>query len=85
MGSPSKGFDTYDRKMETHIQGCEAITTRGIGDIREGNAGKIAEAYLWRFAGRQGRGMGQFPREGYGFCENSPPALPQLFSGFDSY
>jgi hypothetical protein len=75
--------DVYPLSMPIHFQGCEVITTRAMSQVRNPAMRQFAEAHLWRFASRQHAPDGAFVHEKHGYCENSQPALLQVFAGFD--
>ena len=76
-------LDLYPLSMPIHFQGCEVITTRAMGRVRDEKMRTFAEAHLWRFASRQHAPDGAFAHEKHGYCENSQPALLQVFAGYD--
>ena len=75
--------DVYPLNMPIHFQGCEVITTRAASRVGDEKMRQFAEAHLWRFASRQHAPDGAFVHEKHGYCENSQPALLQVFAGFD--
>jgi hypothetical protein len=74
--------DEYALKMPEHTQGCEAITTRSLSQVRDRKARRFAEAHLWRFASRQHAADGTFPAESYG-SGLSQAGLLALFARYD--
>ena len=55
------GVDEYPLKIDDHgLQPCEVITVRALGHLQEGTLRRLAEAHLWRFAGRQYAANGRF-------------------------
>jgi hypothetical protein len=75
------GVDVYFLAMADHIQGCEAITTRAMSQVKDTRMRRFAEAHLWRFASRQ-RADGTFPPERYG-SGFTREGLLQLFARYD--
>jgi hypothetical protein len=63
---PTAEGDEYPLHMPNHIQGCEFITTRALGQVRDQKTRRFARAHLWRFASRQHDPNGAFPKERYG-------------------
>ena len=77
-----KSMDTFSLRMPTHIQGCEAITTRAMSRVRNEKMRRFAEAHLWRFAGKQHSSNGEFAKEKYGTGFPQSGIL-QLFASYD--
>jgi hypothetical protein len=75
--------DVYALHMPIHFQGCEVITTRAMSRVRDPTMRRFAESHLWRFASRQHAPNGAFVHEKHGYCENSQPALLQVFAAYD--
>ena len=75
--------DVYPLNMPIHFQGCEVITTRAMSRVGDEKMRQFAEAHLWRFASCQHAPDGTFAHEKHGYCENSQPALLQVFAGYD--
>ncbi|MBT4501097.1 MAG: hypothetical protein HOC74_25430 [Gemmatimonadetes bacterium] len=75
--------DIYPLNMPIHFQGCEVITTRAMSQVLNPKMRQFAEAHLWRYASRQHAPDGAFAHEKHGYCENSQPALLQVFADFD--
>ena len=48
-----KGVTVYPLLRDDHIQGCEMMTTRALYLAEEERVRRLAEAYLWRLAGKQ--------------------------------
>ena len=67
--------DEYTLRTETHIQGCEFITTRAMSRVRDPRMRRFAEAHLWRFASRQHAPDGTFADESYGTGFSQPGIL----------
>jgi hypothetical protein len=64
--TPTKDGDEHLLSMESHLQGCEVITTRAMSRVRDKTMRRFAETHLWRFAGRQHALGGEFEKERYG-------------------
>jgi hypothetical protein len=47
------GVTVYPLLRDDHIQGCEMMTTRALYLAKEERVRRLAEAYLWRLAGKQ--------------------------------
>ena len=58
--SSEGGMDMFALRMPTHQQPCELITVRAMSQVKNDKMRRLAEAYLWRFAGRQHSPDGKF-------------------------
>ena len=74
--------DEYLLSMDSHLQGCEVITTRAMSRAKDEKMRRFAEAHLWRFAGRQHSPNGEFARERYGGGVGQAGLL-QIFARYD--
>ena len=54
------GMDAYPLEMPTHQQPCELITARALSQVTDQQMRRLAQAHLWRFAGRQHGRDGRF-------------------------
>ena len=77
------GSTVYGIKREAHIQGCEAVTVRGVFLAKHNTIRRLANAHLWSFLSRQDPKTGQFQEEKHGYCRNSPFSLLDVFSRYD--
>ena len=59
------------------------ISTRAMSRVHDETMRRFAQAHLWRFASRQHAPDGAFAPEKHGYCENSQPALLQVFAAYD--
>ena len=76
-------MEVYPLGMPIHFQGCEVISTRAMSRVHDETMRRFAQAHLWRFASRQHAPDGAFAPEKHGYCENSQPALLQVFAAYD--
>ena len=76
-------MEAYPLSLPIHLQGCEVISTRAMSRVQNETMRRFAQAHLWRFASRQHAPDGSFAHEKHGYCENSQPALLQVFAGYD--
>jgi len=76
--------DEYPLRMPSHLQGCELITTRALSQVKDEKMRRLAEAHLWRFAGRQqsadGRFTGRYPEK---YFRHSQAGYIDLFARYD--
>jgi len=79
---PVTGGTEYQLRMPSHIQGCEAVTTRAMSHVTDEKLRRFAEAHLWRFAGLQHSADGQFAFERYG-SGHSQAGFLKIFAGYD--
>ena len=63
------GINTYLLRDYPFSQNCEVITVRALSQVKNEMMRRIAEAHLWRFAGRQYGQNGEVPRGDYGFTQ----------------
>lgn len=49
----SNSVTVYPLLKDDHIQGCEMMTTRALYLAKRERVRRLAEAYLWRLAGKQ--------------------------------
>lgn len=82
-----EGVDEYPLKMYDAIPGCDFITTRALSQVRNEKIRRLAEAHLWRFAGRQYSADGRFVLDRSPTVQKilrSPQAAYlQLFASYD--
>jgi hypothetical protein len=83
-GEAEGGVDEYPLRMPSHLQGCELMTARALSQIRDEKMRRLAEAHLWRFAGRQqsadGRFTGKYPEK---YFRLSQAGYLDLFARYD--
>ena len=80
--SSEKDMDIFSLGMPIHIQGCGAITTRAMSQVKNEKMRRFAEAHLWRFAGNQHSSNGESAPEKYGTGFPQSGIL-QLFASYD--
>jgi hypothetical protein len=76
--------DVCPLRMPSHLQGCELMTTRALSQVKDEKMRRLAEAHLWRFAGRQhsadGRFTGKYPEK---YFRLSQAGYLDLFASYD--
>ncbi|MFB0543793.1 MAG: hypothetical protein ACETVR_03330 [Candidatus Bathyarchaeia archaeon] len=81
------GVDEYPLKMPDALPGCDFITARALSQVRNEKMRRLAEAHLWRFAGRQHSTDGEFVLDRsptvQGILRSPQAAYLKLFASYD--
>ena len=78
------GVDEFRLRVPTHIQPCELMTVRAFSRVRDERIRRIAEAHLWRFAGRQQPpGGGHEGWDVHRYFHDGQAALLEIFARYD--